>query len=420
MMGMWMVHIIDHKLYREVAGNPSDYPKDLPSDDNMIFRFVGRANVGAANGEQWKKQSPILRQAFSIAPPIGLFVSLARNVFQVLEASATSHNSHTRTVRWSDLGQRYALDAVGSSILGANYDAIRTESLFVSNYNAFMRDVAQPVYLMFPTLERILPRKAVSMRMDNLVKILVERLETKRSEPGEDLMTSLVNHPDMSPTELRDNMAALFIAGHDTTSGAIASVVYFLAVYTEGQKLARDEVIRVLGPTLDPSLSVLNPQSLPYLCACIRETLRINSPTSYLVPRNSGDGVNLGRYYIPPKTLMICNIYAAHHNGDVWGDPHVFRPERFLEGPQRTKGALDRDPFLTFSTGPRQCPAQNFATYELRTLLAMLLREYDWWLPDSSIHAKGLQNAFSPFGLTLPRDLDITFRKRLNSDIATH
>ncbi|EGO03907.1 hypothetical protein SERLA73DRAFT_175594 [Serpula lacrymans var. lacrymans S7.3] len=51
--------------------------------------------------------------------------------------------------------------------------------------------------------------------------------------------------------------------------------------------------------------------------------------------------------------------------------------------------------------------------YEMRTLASTLLREYEWTLPKDPIHADGIKNAFSPFALTLPRDLDIIFRKRV-------
>ncbi|KAG1777506.1 hypothetical protein EV702DRAFT_969398, partial [Suillus placidus] len=50
--------------------------------------------------------------------------------------------------------------------------------------------------------------------------------------------------------------------------------------------------------------------------------------------------------------------------------------------------------------------------YEQRSLAVMLLREYEWTLPEDSIHQDGLKNAFSPFALTLPYNLRITFTKR--------
>ena len=48
----------------------------------------------------------------------------------------------------------------------------------------------------------------------------------------------------------------------------------------------------------------------------------------------------------------------------------------------------------------------------MRTLLCMLLREWEWTLPKDSAHAGGLKNGFSPFALSLPKDMDVVFRRR--------
>ncbi|KAH7887152.1 hypothetical protein F5I97DRAFT_1111109 [Phlebopus sp. FC_14] len=85
-------------------------------------------------------------------------------------------------------------------------------------------------------------------------------------------------------------------------------------------------------------------------------------------------------------------------------DPEVFRPEPFLEG------SKERQSWFPFSVGPRQRPGQNYAQYELRTLATMLLRCCGWGLPEGSMHADGIKNALSTFALTLPQDLDITFK----------
>ncbi|KAH7921652.1 cytochrome P450 [Leucogyrophana mollusca] len=404
-MGKWMVHILDSKLFMQVSGNMVDFPKQRPAKDSMFCRFMGDSNIVWTNGEAWKKQSHIMRQAFSLPLPIELFTTLAENVFQVIETTSSAADSHSHTVCWSDLAQRFALDAVGTSIIGHNFDSIRTRSEFVSDYNQMMHDIAQPLYLIAPLLERVVPRKKVIWRMDRLIRGFEELLEAKRSDPGDDIMTAMLKHPDLSPTQLRDNMASLFLAGHDTTSGAMSTLIYHLAVHPKIQEAARDEVIEILGPTADPFAPQLSPQSMPYLNACVREALRINPPADYITPRISHMDATLGNYYIPALTPLVCNTYAVHHNKATWGDPEIFRPERFLHG----QGA---EPWVPFSSGPRQCLAYNFALYELRTLAAMLLRRYDWVLPEDSIHASGLRNAFSPFALALPIDLSITFTRR--------
>lgn len=64
-----------------------------------------------------------------------------------------------------------------------------------------------------------------------------------------------------------------------------------------------------------------------------------------------------------------------------------------------------------FALGPRQCPARNFALYELRTLIAMLLLKWTWTLPEDSPHLDTPRNGFSPFALSLPKNLEIDFKR---------
>ncbi|CAG8748001.1 12219_t:CDS:2, partial [Funneliformis caledonium] len=63
-----------------------------------------------------------------------------------------------------------------------------------------------------------------------------------------DLLTSMLElsnqegiHTDSK--QLRDEMVGFFVAGHDTTSMALSSSLYFLAKYPEMQERARGEVI---------------------------------------------------------------------------------------------------------------------------------------------------------------------------------
>ena len=100
----------------------------------------------------------------------------------------------------------------------------------------------------------------------------------------------------------------------------------------------------------------------------------------------------------------------------VYPDPHVFRPERFLDG-AGDEGLIGKESWIPFANGPRQCPARNFALYEQRALAVMLLREYTWVLPEGSVHRDGLKNAFSPFALTVPENrMSLLFLKRMGAD----
>jgi cytochrome P450 len=187
----------------------------------------------------------------------------------------------------------------------------------------------------------------------------------------------------------------------------MASLIYYLACNPECQSKAREEVLSIMETDEEPTVQLL--QRMPYLNACVREALRVNTPVSYIVPRISLAPIRLGRYTIPAHTSIICNVYAIHHQQAVWTEPLRFMPERFM---QASSSKTLEDSWVPFVSGPRQCPARNFAMYELRTVGAMLLREYQWALPGGSIHAGGIRNKFSPFALCLPYDLGIEFRQR--------
>jgi len=412
MLGVWMVHVVDPKLCHQIAMNQQSFPKVPASQDSLFLRFLGKENMVVLNGPQWKKQSLIIRNAFSTSVPIHLFAFVSRNAIEVIE-TAPADDKKGHTLCWSDLTQRIALDAIGLGVMGYDYDSVRTESPFMIEFSTMMHEFAEPLYLVFPVLERWLPRKKVIARVVNFEKRLNGLLEVKRAEPGEDVITKLATHPELSSTEVKDNMATLFFAGHDTSSSAMASVVYYLAVNKDAQNTARAEALRAFGCNSDPSLSSLGPQTLPYIHACIKEALRLNPPASFASPRLSATDLTIGTCPVPAGTIVMINLHAAHQISTVWDDPRAFKPERFMGNAEvYQQNVKEIDPCMPFLVGPRHCPARDFALYELRTVLVMLLREYEWSLPAGSIHSKEIQNALSPFNTSMPRRLDITFHAR--------
>ncbi len=179
-------------------------------------------------------------------------------------------------------------------------------------------------------------------------------------------------------------------------------MIFYFAFFPPYQARARDEVISVLGAETDPNIPDF--EKMPFLQACIRESMRINSPSTVTIPRVSAETICIGGYPLPSGVPTVLNIHAVLHNDQTWEDPDAFKPERFI------KGISDEAKWMSFGVGPRQCPARNFALYELRTLSCMLLREYRWALPEDSIHSGGrLKNRFSAFALNLPYNLYINF-----------
>jgi len=77
---------------------------------------------------------------------------------------------------------------------------------------------------------------------------------------------------------------------------------------------------------------------------------------------------------VPKGTVLVLNTYALFHDPDIFEDPYVFNPDRFLTSEHGTRPGMDtdfRDNFL-FGGGRRICPGQWVARSTMQ-LTAMRL-----------------------------------------------
>lgn len=129
----------------------------------------------------------------------------------------------------------------------------------------------------------------------------------------------------------------------------------------------------------------------------------MNNPSNFTLPRQADRQKILGGYIIPPMTMMSFNMSSVHHRESTWTDHNTYNPDRFLA----PEGSL-----VSFGLGHRQCPARNFAMWEIRTIMAMLIGNYRWTLPPDSIHLDQILNGFSfSTNLNIPMNLHIQFRR---------
>jgi len=89
--------------------------------------------------------------------------------------------------------------------------------------------------------------------------------------------------------------------------------------------------------------------------------------------------INLGGYVLPKGLSVGLLFYGMHRNPELYPEPDVFKPERFL--PEQSAG---RHPyaFLPFSAGPRNCIGQKYALFELKVVLSWLLRKFQFSVPN--------------------------------------
>jgi len=204
------------------------------------------------------------------------------------------------------------------------------------------------------------PRATFEARRDAVDALLYAEIAERRAMPADerarrkDILSMLVEaeHEDGTPmgdAEIRDQLATLVMAGHETTATGLAWAVDLLQRNPSVLARVRDDE--------DPA----------YMDAVVREVLRIR-PVVPVVGRTVTEPVRIGPHAIPAGTDLGAAIIVTHHRADVHPEPSRFRPERFLDG------ELPPYAWLPFGGGVRRCIGASFAQFEMATILRVLAR----------------------------------------------
>lgn len=203
-----------------------------------------------------------------------------------------------------------------------------------------------------------------------LAGLVTEEL-TARRRPGavshEDILSLLMaaRYEDgaaMTDAAIFDQLLTLVVAGHETTTITLTWALYWLHRHPEA--LCR------LIEELDATAADAEPEvlaALPYLEATVQETLRLN-PIVPLVTRRLARPFELAGHLLPEGMTVGLATGLVHYRDDLYPDPERFRPERFLA---RSFGLGE---YFPFGGGARRCLGASFAMYEVKIVLATLLR----------------------------------------------
>ncbi|KAJ9608038.1 hypothetical protein H2200_007026 [Cladophialophora chaetospira] len=278
---------------------------------------------------------------------------------------------------FSVLGQMPWLD---EAILGKN-------PLYVQY---FRKSVSSPILLFAQGLlkERLqdLEEGSADEKQDKLDKpdFLSRFLKIRKEEAGEETLTD---------AQILSNLFMNINAGSDTIASTLRAIFYHLLRNPASLSQLQTELISAVA---DGNISSPSPtwnesqQKLPYLCAVVKEGLRMNPalslPLERVVPKG---GLTLqhedrSQTFFPQGTVIGINPWVFHRNQHVFGDDaESWNPSRWLSGKEKETKQMEHS-ILSFGAGKRSCLGKNIALLELHKLVPALLLKFKIELVDPS------------------------------------
>jgi cytochrome P450 len=211
--------------------------------------------------------------------------------------------------------------------------------------------------------------------------LIAERLAEPAPVADRDLFDLLRSARDpetgagFSPGELRDQVATLLVAGHETTALVLFWALVLLAqAPAEAGWLA--EEVRPVAVTPDGAMEALG--RLRRTRAVVSETLRLYPP-AFTLAREAIGPDRVGAIDLPRRSVVLIAPWVLHRHQALWREPAAFDPGRFMPDAP----APPRFAYLPFGVGPRVCVGAQFALTEAVLVLALLVRRFRVELADT-------------------------------------
>ncbi|MDE2912806.1 MAG: cytochrome P450 [Paracoccaceae bacterium] len=358
-------------IRRILKDNVANYPKS-PVTKNILEPAIGDS-LFVAEGEHWRWQrqaaAPVFtyRNVAALAPIMSEAADAACRRLETCGGKAEMHEAMVRAT--FDVIGRVTLTGSGRMDSAFVHGAI--ESYIASTARISLLDIAG-IPMRIPRLRQWTSTKPLRTIRRIADEAIAHRIASGPM-PVPDVLDALLDGIDpesgrrMNPHELRDNLLAFIVAGHETTALALAWSLFLLAYDPGVQERLRAETIAVLGGRTATAADV---NRLSLTRQVIDEALRLYPPAAIL-SRSAQRADELCGRDIRQGDTIILPIYALHRHHQLWDRPDSFDPDRFSNG-----RPVDRFAYLPFGDGPRVCIGASFALTEAVIILATLISRF--------------------------------------------
>jgi cytochrome P450 len=379
--GLDLYMVNDPNLVKQVLDTQADaFPKSNLLGE-ALKTLLGES-IFTTSGDQWRKQRTMMDPAFAQAR-----LNVA---FPVMQAAVA--DMLTRLSALPD-GAEYDLEV--------EMTHVTADIIFRTIFSVPMAQAdAKRIFTEFATFQAIAPRllmptiyglrwlvwpwdvwrsrRAASTIRHLLGQLIRVRFDAQRTgQPTEttDILQSFLDAKDEATgkgfdfEELLDQVAMLFLAGHETSASALTWATYLMANAPEVQERMHKEVVSHVA---DRQPALADMRHLELVRNVFRETLRLFPPVGFMA-RQSASACPMGKKNIEKGASVVVSPWLIQRHHTLWDEPDAFNPDRYDNDASRESL---KQAYLPFGLGQRVCMGAAFALQEATLILASLVREY--------------------------------------------
>nr|QBR98234.1 cytochrome P450 314 family [Diaphanosoma celebensis] len=385
-----IVHLYDKNDIEEVLKYPSKFPLRPALEAQCIYRKSHPErykSVGLVNAQGLEWQNLRSKLISDLARPTIIEHTIKQtNIIadQFIDQVRCSIVKDSNTVPlFERLIYRFTLEGIVAIVLDQQLGSLRdedspmVEKLMLDTDKLF--EVCHDTMYGLP-LWKYFPSKAYNQLVEcediiydvfaGYVEQAMKKMPDYNSDLGHSILKRIVAAEGV---DIRDKIATLI----DIVSGGIDSTgnaIIFLLFNILSNERARTEVYREVDEVLSTGTLLTTEilQQMPYLKACVIESLRL-SPVAPNVARLLEKDFVFQNYHVPAGTLVVCETGVVGWQEHHYENPRQFFPEGGMEG--------GRNKILFFpvplGVGGGRCRGKGVADQEMRVVRAKLLQNFD-------------------------------------------
>ncbi|KAM7203249.1 Cytochrome P450 [Rhypophila sp. PSN 637] len=390
--GSERIIICNYQLANELYTR-SEFHKKVTGSMENLGKVIGKGILTAYHGDpSWASSRRTLNPAFTKGAIKEMFPEMLDIASQLVLKWARFGGEES--IDAQDSFTRLSMDTIALCTMGTRFNSFyrHDQHPFVQSFGAIFAEVARRSNR--PEWYTAMMREANRKHDENVQfvqQFCRDLVEERRANPTakKDIFNGLVDRRDpvtgeqLPPDVIVDNMITFLFAGHDTTSGLLSFLVYYMIKHPDARAKLQEEVDRVLAKQRGITVDALN--DLAYTRACLRETLRLEppSPGSVLAPfidENDHVTIGGGKYMVRGGQPTVIVFAKLHRDPETFGpDANEFKPERMSDDKFKK---LPKHAWKAFGHAPRNCIGNEFAMQQATLVAALLFHTFDFELVD--------------------------------------